>query len=99
MKANISTGIFANKLYLAGGIRRKGDWKLYVNEKSKLLYLFNIATDKEEKIDLSAQQPAKLKELLDELRQWEKKNTIKPLWPSAADVIIDVRGKKVRFPS
>ena len=78
---------------------RKGDWKLYVNEKSKLLYLFNIAIDKEEKIDLSVQQPAKLKELQEELRQWEKKTTIKPLWPSAADVIIDVRGKKVRFPS
>ncbi len=78
---------------------RKGDWKLYVNEKNKVRYLFNIATDREEKTDLSAQEPAKLKELQEALMQWEKKNTIKPLWPSAADVIIDVRGKKVRFPS
>lgn len=78
---------------------RKGDWKLYVNEKNKVLYLFNIAADREEKYDLSASRPDKLKELLDALCQWEKNNTIQPLWPSAADVIIDVNGEKVRFPS
>lgn len=78
---------------------RKGDWKLYVNEKHKIQYLFNIATDREETTDLKVREPAKLKELQEALRQWEKKNSIKPLWPSAADVIIDVRGKKLRFPS
>lgn len=78
---------------------RRGDWKLYVNEKDKVQYLFNIAADREEKYDLSATRPEKLKELLEALRQWEKKNAIQPLWPSAADVIIDVNGKKIRFPS
>lgn len=78
---------------------RKGDWKLYVNEKNKVHYLFNIAADREEKTDLSAQQPEKVKELQQELKQWEKKNTIKPRWPSAANVIIEVRGKKFWFPS
>ncbi len=78
---------------------RKGDWKLVIHEKNKLQYLFNIATDREETIDLSGSNPGKVKELKDAIRQFEKQNTIKPLWPSAADVIIDVRGKKYKFPS
>ena len=78
---------------------RKGDWKLYINEKNKISYLYNLANDREEKNDLSAQYPEKLKELRKELNDWEKKNTINPLWPSAADVMIEVNGKHFRFPS
>ncbi len=78
---------------------RKGEWKLYVNEKNKATYLFNIATDREEKYDRSRTEPAKLKELMDDLKQWELKNTIDPLWPSAADVLINVNGRWFRFPS
>jgi arylsulfatase A-like enzyme len=78
---------------------RKGDWKLYVNEKNKVTYLFNMAEDREEMHDLSGKRPDKLKELLDALKEWEKKNTVTPLWPSAADVLIEVNGKWFRFPS
>ena len=78
---------------------RRGDWKLYVNEKNKITYLFNIAADREEKFDLAAKRPDKLKELSDALKNWEKKNSIAPLWPSAADVLIEVNGKWFRFPS
>lgn len=78
---------------------RRGDWKLYINEKNKITYLFNIAADREEKNDLSARQPDKLKELQEALKDWEKKNTVPPLWPSAADVLIEVNGKWYRFPS
>ena len=78
---------------------RRGDWKLYVNEKNKISFLFNIAEDREEKNDLSARRPDKLKELRDALKAWEKKNTVPPLWPSAADVLIEVKGKWYRFPS
>jgi hypothetical protein len=70
-----------------------------VNEKNKVTYLFNIAADREEKHNLSAQQPGKLKELQDALQDWEKKNSVPPLWPSAADVLIEVNGKWFRFPS
>jgi arylsulfatase A-like enzyme len=78
---------------------RKGDWKLYVNEKQKITRLYNMATDREEKHDLAASQPGKLKELKAALKDWEQKNTIPPLWPSAADVLINVNGKWFRFPS
>jgi len=77
----------------------KGDWKLYVNEKNKKIYLFNLAQDIEEKHDLSSAHPEKLKELQDELKQWEDKNTVKPAWPSAADLLIDVGGELYYFPS
>jgi arylsulfatase A-like enzyme len=77
---------------------RRGDWKLYVNEKNKITYLFNITEDREEKNDLSAKRPDKLKELREALKDWEKKNTVTPLWPSAADVRIEVNGKWYRFP-
>ena len=78
---------------------RRGDWKLYVNGKNKITYLFNIAEDREEKNNLSVKQPGKLKELQDALKDWEKKNTVPPLWPSAADVLIEVKGKWFRFPT
>jgi arylsulfatase A-like enzyme len=78
---------------------RKGDWKLYVNEKNKITYLFNLAEDREEKHDLSAKYPDKLKELSNALKDWEKNNSVPPLWPSGADVLIEVNGKWYRFPS
>ncbi len=78
---------------------RRGDWKLYMNEKNKITYLFNIAEDREEMHDLSGKRPDKLKELKDALNDWEKKNAVPPLWPSAADVLIEVNGKWYRFPS
>lgn len=78
---------------------RRGNWKLYVNEKNKITYLFNIAEDVSEKNDRSKKEPAKLKELQDALEEWEKKNSVAPLWPSAADVLIEVNGKWFRFPS
>ncbi|MEO6254401.1 MAG: sulfatase-like hydrolase/transferase [Ferruginibacter sp.] len=78
---------------------RRGDWKLYVNEKNKIIYLFNLAQDRQEKHNLSTQRPDKIKELQDALKDWEKKNSVPPLWPSAADVLIEVNGKWFRFPS
>ena len=78
---------------------RRGDWKLYVNEKNKVTYLFNLTEDRKEKHDQSKSQPAKLKELQDALKDWEIKNSVPPLWPNAADVLIEVNGKWFRFPS
>jgi len=77
----------------------KGDWKLYVNEKDKKTFLFNLASDIEEKHDLSSVNPAKVKELLHDLEQWEKTEAIKPSWPSAADVLIEVDGETYYFPT
>ena len=77
---------------------RKGNWKLYINEKSKSKYLFNLETDREELHDLLNSEPAIADQLMKELNKWEKTQTINPAWPSMADILIDVRGKKYFFP-
>lgn len=77
----------------------RGDWKLYLNGKSKKTYLFNLADDIEEARDVSAEHPEKVKELKDELERWEKTQTVKPAWPSGAGVEIDVRGEEFYFPT
>ena len=77
----------------------KGDWKLYVNEKNKKTFLFNLKEDIGEKKDLSASLPEIVKELKKELETWEKTQTIHPSWPSAADIIIAVDGEEYYFPS
>jgi len=35
---------------------------------------------------------------MNELYNWEKTQTIKPAWPSMADILIDVKGEKYFFP-
>lgn len=62
---------------------RKGDWKLYVNEKNRITYLFNLAEDREEMHDLAAKRPDKLKkELLAALKDWEEKIPSVPFGPA-----------------
>jgi arylsulfatase A-like enzyme len=78
---------------------RRGDWKLYINIKSKKAFLFNIADDREELHDRSADQPTIVKDLLNALTQWEQTQFIQPQWPSGADVLIDVNGEFFYFPT
>lgn len=78
---------------------RNGDWKLYINKKNKKTYLFNLANDISESHDLSKQYPAKVNELKRQLEQWENTQFIKPRWKSGADVLIDVNGEVVWFPT
>jgi arylsulfatase A-like enzyme len=77
----------------------KENWKLYINEKNKKKFLFNLETDIEEKHDLSSGMPEKVDELMHELDLWEKTQTVKPSWPSAADVLIEIDGEEYYFPT
>jgi len=43
--------------------------------------------------------PQKVDELKNELDIWEKTQTVKPSWPSAADLLIEVDGEEYYFPS
>ena len=76
----------------------RGNWKLYINEKSKKKFLFDLSRDMEEKNDLSSVNPDKVNELMKELTNWEKTQTVKPAWPSAADLLIAVDGEQFYFP-
>lgn len=62
---------------------RKGDWKLSRHTEHGVR-LHNLASDKEEKHDLSAEQPEKVKELQETWDKWNSGN-VKPLWPSKVD--------------
>ncbi len=77
----------------------RGNWKLYINEKSKKKFLFDLSKDIEEKNDLSSVNPDKVNELMKELANWEKTQTVNPAWPSAADLLITVDGEEFYFPS
>ena len=59
---------------------RKGDWKLYVNERNGKTLLYNIADDLSEQKDISTGNPAKVKELQEALKKWESQ-LAKPIWP------------------
>ncbi len=78
---------------------RNGDWKLYINKKSNLLYLFNVVNDRGEQHDLSKQYPEKVNELQKQLEQWEHTQFIKPRWKSGANVLINVDGEMIWFPT
>jgi arylsulfatase A-like enzyme len=77
----------------------RGNWKLYQNGKDHKTFLFDLDHDIRENNELSSSRPDIVKQLVHLLEQWEKTETIAPAWPSASDVIIDVRGEKVHFPS
>ncbi len=75
-----------------------GEWKLYINEKNKKIFLFNLSKDPGELQNLASVYPEKTNELQGILKRWEQEQTVKPLWPSGGNVQIDVNGKRFWFP-
>jgi arylsulfatase A-like enzyme len=76
---------------------RKGDYKLYVNERNGKKLLYNLATDRSETRDLCDAEPAKLVELEAELKAWNSQLP-KPTWPSRVNATLEVAGEKYYFP-
>lgn len=77
---------------------RKDDLKLYVNEKEKVNFLYDLLKDPYEREDLSTTQPEKVKELENELKKWEQ-NLAQPLWKSRFQFKLKVRDRKFIFPT
>ncbi|MEX2234610.1 MAG: sulfatase [Cyclobacteriaceae bacterium] len=63
---------FSNQLGRPAGAIRNGKFKLVESYESGKIELFNLADDVEEKTDLSEKYPEKVKELLSDLRSWQK---------------------------
>ena len=61
---------------------RRGDWKLIQFLVSKKTELYNLKNDPLESKDLSNSNPEKLQELLTEMLDWRKQNSV-PLPPAA----------------
>lgn len=58
-----------------------GDWKLQSAARPKKTWLFNLATDPTEKVNLADKEPAKVAELM-ALIEAQNKQTMAPKWPS-----------------
>ncbi len=75
-----------------------GNWKLYMSEKDKKVFLFDLANDPNETTNLAETYPNKVKEIRAAFREWERTQTVKPLWPSSGDLIQKINGKPFYFP-
>lgn len=60
---------------------RDGDWKLQVNGARNKVWLFDLAKDPTEKVDLSTREPARVK-AMQTLLAAQNAQTVKPMWPS-----------------
>lgn len=63
---------------------RQGDWKLQITDKPKKTWLFNLAADPTEKVNLADKEPAKVAELA-ALLEAHRKGARPPLYPYTVD--------------
>ncbi len=75
---------------------RNGKWKLLVNSRDSILFLYDLEIDKEEKYDLKAKYPEVVKILLTKLTDWEKELK-PPAWPGVMEYEQEIDGVKMRF--
>ncbi len=68
---------------------RKGDWKLQVAQNPRKDWLFNMATDPTEKINLADKEPERLASMKKELEAFNA-TQVKPSWPSMAEAAIAI---------
>ena len=82
---------------------RAGDWKLWesvddtTGKYGNYKLLFNLQDDLNETMDLSAQNPQKVQELEEAMREWAKE-LVEPKWPSRTPVTYDCCGRRFTLP-
>ena len=62
-----------------------GDWKLHVTQRPKKMWLFNLANDPTEQVNLAPSEPAKVKELLSVLNEMNAQMK-KPIWMNLVEI-------------
>ncbi|MBV4359118.1 sulfatase-like hydrolase/transferase [Pinibacter aurantiacus] len=77
---------------------RKGEYKLYINEKEKVEFLYDLSKDPGERNDVSTNFPEKAKELKADLNRWEE-TLGKPMWKSRFHFRLKVRDRYFIFPT
>ncbi|MEL6830582.1 MAG: sulfatase [Pseudomonadota bacterium] len=76
---------------------RAGDWKLHFNERQDRHWLFNLADDPTEQVDLVDAQPDKVLELQAMIdAHWE--DAVPPLWPHLTEGVICIDKTIVDLP-
>ena len=71
---------------------RHGEWKLLWNVRDRQLFLFDLLADPGEEVNLSAVHPEKVKELKEEIENWESELK-DPLWPGVMEFRFDLDGQ------
>jgi len=87
-----ATGVPHESLYWRSGPYETllaGDWKLQVAETPKKTWLFRLSDDPTEKHDLSAAEPAKLREMEARLAKIDAEQA-KSLWPSLLEAPVPI---------
>ncbi len=64
---------YGNQGGAPGAAMRKGNWKLIEWQEDSKIELYNLSVDLGEKVDLAGKESARAKEMLDELREWQRK--------------------------
>lgn len=81
-----------NALFWSSGfykVVRAGDWKLQVNERQKRTWLYNLAQDPGERVNLADRQPEKRKEL-EALLAAHHADARPPLYPHAMEIPVRI---------
>ena len=68
---------------------RQGDWKLQVEDTSKLVALYDLASDPAEKTNLASAQPDRVAEMQALIAGWQAEQ-VKPLWPALLEGVIPI---------
>jgi uncharacterized sulfatase len=68
---------------------RDAQWKIIVSERPKMEWLFNLATDPTEKINLSKAQPQRLEQMKATMEAHHGAMP-EPMWPSFIELPIDI---------
>ena len=75
---------------------REGRFKLMVNTRDDLMFLYDLEADVQESHDLKKEHPEIVNRLLGRLAEWEK-GLIPPLWPGVMEYEEEFDGVKMRF--
>jgi len=76
---------------MMGRVVRAGDWKLQVSKRPDKIWLFNLATDPTEQVNLASREPQRVA-VLRKLIEDQNAKMPPPLWPGLieAPIRIDV---------
>ncbi len=79
---------------------RDGDYKLILSARDGWAEVYNLVTDKSEKINLRKQMPELYEKLKREHEQWQRdKLKVKPMWPRIMDKKFVLDGVEYLFPA
>ena len=75
---------------------RKGEWKFIWNERDQMIYLYDLANDPGERVNLANEYPDRIREFKNALKEWES-NMEKASWPGVMEILFELDGDSTRW--